>query len=297
LSGESSVDQQSQESGVEMKPTLEQQKVIETEKQTLIVEAGAGTGKTWALVGRFIHMLDFHPDWPLESMIAITFTDKAAREMRSRVRQAIEERAQNAPPNSHWQEHRRNLDQLQISTIHSLCSRILRENAIAAQIDPKFEVLDETQADLIKETAVRETVKCMVEEKHPSLKLLHSLTVRDLQTEMLNMLSQRGILGLLFKELPDEEGLLRAWREGLEEMRTALWQEQVSENNLIPDALNQIPRLEIIDPTDKLVDTVQLAKDGCEALGNGDLVKALQLWLEIYLKGGKQDNWYAIYNN
>lgn len=274
-----------------MKPTLEQQKVIETENQTLIVEAGAGTGKTWALVGRFIHLLEVHPDWPLESMIAITFTDKAAREMRSRVREAIEERAQNAPPNSHWQEHRRNLDQLQISTVHSLCSRILRENAIAAQIDPKFEVLDETQADLLKETAVRETVKRMVEERHPSLVLLESLTVRDLQTEMLNLLSQRGILGLLFEGLPDEAGLLRTWREGLEEMRTALWQDQVSEYNLVPDALNQIPRVEIIDPTDKLADTVQLTKDGCKALESGNLTKALMLWLDINLIGGRQANW------
>ena len=49
-----------------MKPTPEQRKVIETENQTLIVEAGAGTGKTWALVGRFIDLLEVHPDWPLE---------------------------------------------------------------------------------------------------------------------------------------------------------------------------------------------------------------------------------------
>jgi ATP-dependent helicase/nuclease subunit A len=192
-----------------MKPTLEQEKVITTENQTLIVEAGAGTGKTWALVGRFIHLLEKHHDWPLESMIAITFTDKAAREMRTRVRQAIDRLAQNAPSDSFWHEHRRNLDRLQISTIHSLCSRILRENAIAAQIDPKFDVLDETQSILLKETAVRETVKTMVTEEHPSLELLESLTVRDLQTEMLNLLSQRGILGFLFDRLPDEEGLLQ----------------------------------------------------------------------------------------
>ena len=274
-----------------MKPTPEQEKVITTEKQTLIVEAGAGTGKTWALVGRFIHLLEVHPDWPLESVIAITFTDKAAREMRSRVRSSIEERAQSAPPDSYWHEHRRNLNQLQISTIHSLCSRILRENAIAAQIDPKFEVLDETQSDLLKETAVRETIKTMVEEKHPSLELLESLTVRDLETEMLKLLSQRGVLGVLFKELPDEESLLGTWDEGLEEMRTALFQKEIAENDLISSALIEIPRMEIVDPTDKLVGTVQLAKDGCEALRNDDLSKALKYWLEINLTGGRQANW------
>jgi ATP-dependent helicase/nuclease subunit A len=291
LPGEPTVDQQSQESGVEMKPTLEQQNVITTENQTLIVEAGAGTGKTWALVGRFIHLLEAHPDWPLESMIAITFTIKAAREMHARVRRAIEARAQSAPSGSYWHEHRRNLDKLQISTIHGLCSRILRENAIAAQIDPKFEVVDEAQADLLKETAVRETVRDMVEERHPSLALLESLTVRDLQTEMLNLLSQRGILGLLFEELPDEEGLLTVWREGLKAMRTGLWQSELAENDLISNALSEIPQVEIIDPTDKLVDTVQLAKHGCEALSKGDLAEALQIWLDINLSSGKKDNW------
>ena len=76
-----------------LKPTSEQSRAIETEDQPLIVEAGAGTGKTWVLVERFLHLLSKHPDWPLESIVAITFTEKATREMRSRIRSTIEKRA------------------------------------------------------------------------------------------------------------------------------------------------------------------------------------------------------------
>ena len=64
-----------------MNLTLQQQLAITTEGRALLVEAGAGTGKTSVLTKRFLHLLDRHPDWPLESIIAITFTEKATREM------------------------------------------------------------------------------------------------------------------------------------------------------------------------------------------------------------------------
>ena len=85
-----------------MNPTPEQRLAIETQDRALVVEAGAGTGKTWVLVQRFMHLLETHPDWALESIIAITFTEKAAREMRTRLRQAIEDKARTSLDNSSW---------------------------------------------------------------------------------------------------------------------------------------------------------------------------------------------------
>ena len=138
--------------------TPQQETAVTTEGRALLVEAGAGTGKTSVLTERFLYLLDRHPDWPLESIIAVTFTEKATREMRSRIRQGVEARARSAPPNSPWHGRRRDLDRLQVSTIHGLCARILRENAIAAGIDPRFEVLDEQEMGLLKEEAVRQTL-------------------------------------------------------------------------------------------------------------------------------------------
>ncbi len=73
-----------------MQYTPEQHQAIHTHDRNLIVLAGAGSGKTRVLVDRFVALLTAHPDWPLSSLVAITFTEKAAREMRDRVRLAIE---------------------------------------------------------------------------------------------------------------------------------------------------------------------------------------------------------------
>ena len=102
-----------------------------------MVEAGAGTGKTSVLADRFMYLLDRHPDWPLESIVAVTFTKKATREMRSRIRTKVEEMAAGRPDDAAWQERRRGLDRLMVETVHGLCARLLRENAIAAQVDPR----------------------------------------------------------------------------------------------------------------------------------------------------------------
>src|SRR5258708_12257649 len=84
-----------------MNYTPEQHDAVYTHDRNLIVTAGAGSGKTRVLVDRFIAMLEANPDWPLTSLVAITFTEKAAREMRDRVRQAIEQRIADATNPKH----------------------------------------------------------------------------------------------------------------------------------------------------------------------------------------------------
>ena len=92
--------------------TPEQRQAILTQDRALVVQAGAGTGKTWVLVQRFLALLENHPDWSLDSIVAVTFTEKAAREMRGRIRRAIEARAADRPDQPIWQSRRRELDQV-----------------------------------------------------------------------------------------------------------------------------------------------------------------------------------------
>ncbi len=75
-----------------------QRAAIQTIDRNLIVVAGAGSGKTFVLVERFLYLLERHPDWPLNALVAITFTQKAASEMRSRVRKELEKRVVPASP-------------------------------------------------------------------------------------------------------------------------------------------------------------------------------------------------------
>jgi ATP-dependent helicase/nuclease subunit A len=274
-----------------MKATPDQQTAIQTEGRALLVDAGAGTGKTWVLVERFIHLLDEHPDWPVESIIAITFTNKATREMRSRIRQAVEERAKAAPPESHWHARRRTIDRLMVSTIHGLCAHILRENAIAAGVDPLFQALDEVEAGLIKEEAINQTIAELVDQASPSLGLLVSLNIRDLKNEMAQLLGQRGTVHRIMDSLPDAQALLQRWATGLEEMRWGLWRAQLRLDPNLDQATRYFDDFPVLDPTDLLASGVALARDGAQALQAGDLAGAIECWRQIALRGGKRENW------
>ena len=282
-----------------MKPTAEQIDAIETTGVPVLVEAGAGTGKTWVLVQRFLHLLELHPDWPVESIVAVTFTEKAAREMRTRLRHAVEGRAAGEPENPVWQERRRGLDRLRVGTIHSLCAQILRENAIAAALDPRFDVLDERQGDLLKEDAVAQTLASLIGEQNlaaaapiPSeaLGLLESLRVDDLSGLLMDLLQSRATVEDLFARLPGVDDLMEGWRSKMAEMRRVLWEDQLHD----PDfhaAFAEIPTISITAPQDKLADIVRMAQRGCVLASSGDLPGACQAWSQMLLTGGAHVAW------
>ncbi len=274
-----------------MKPTAEQKYAIETEGRSIVVEAGAGTGKTWVLVRRFIYLLESNPDWSLDNIVAITFTEKAAREMRTRIRAAINAKVEDNPADSHWRRHLLHLDRLQVSTIHSLCARILRENSISAGIDPLFEVLDEQEADLLGLEAIRQTIRVLDETDHPSLELLASLRVYDLRAQLESMMAKRGTLQLLFADLEEPEELLDQWKSAIEDMRTAMWSSQLSANPVLIDIIESLPNMRIIDPDDRLADSVRLAREGCRQVAEGNLAEACENWRDISLRGGRQASW------
>ena len=278
-----------------MQPTREQADAIHIQDRALLVEAGAGTGKTWVLVQRFLHLLDRHPEWPLESLLAVTFTEKAAREMRTRIRSAVEEAARGAPPASHWHLRRRELDRLQVGTLHSLCARLLREHAIAAGVDPRFAVLDEQHSDLLKDDALHQSLSELSSQtsgsEPPAAGLFALLQVRDLRAQLSAMLEKRGELRRLFTCLPEPPELLAQWREGLERARRELWQAQRRAIPGLDSALAALPQMTISDSADKLAAAVELAQAGCRALEAGDLAAACTGWLEIKLTGGKAANW------
>ena len=107
--------------------------------QTLFVEAGAGSGKTTALVARVVNtVLDEQNPVPLRHIAAVTFTEKAAAELRDRLRAAFER-----TPAPLAQEALDELDSAAIGTLHAFAKRILSEHPIEAGLPPLVEVLDE----------------------------------------------------------------------------------------------------------------------------------------------------------
>ena len=117
-----------------------------------VVQAGAGTGKTHSLVTLCLHLLggiDRDEPLPPARLWAVTFTEKAAAELKGRLRQRVDALAEGggeiAGSTDFWRKVRRDLGLAQVGTIHSLCGQILRRHAAAAGIDPGFQLLDEAQ--------------------------------------------------------------------------------------------------------------------------------------------------------
>jgi ATP-dependent helicase/nuclease subunit A len=116
----------------------------------VFVSAGAGTGKTAVLVDRFARAV-CERGVDVKSILVITYTEKAAGELRTRIRARLVElgRADLA----------RELDGAWISTIHGLCHRLLRAHPFAAGVDPRFRVLDDSQARVLQSEAFSDALE------------------------------------------------------------------------------------------------------------------------------------------
>src|SRR5688572_1433273 len=119
--------------------------ITERLEQTLFVEAGAGTGKTRALVDRYVAFIE--AGQRVEELVAITFTEKAAAELRDRIRAHLEERIAKGDDVAKLVTARDALDRAQISTIHAFCATVLRSFAAENGIDPSFAVQDQVAAE------------------------------------------------------------------------------------------------------------------------------------------------------
>jgi ATP-dependent exoDNAse (exonuclease V) beta subunit len=115
----------------------------------VFVSAGAGTGKTRVLVDRFANAV-CDEGLDVGSVLVITYTERAAGELRSRIRRALHERGRD--------DLARELDGAWISTIHGFCHRLLKAYPFAAGLDPRFRVLDDSQARVLRGEAFEEAL-------------------------------------------------------------------------------------------------------------------------------------------
>ena len=125
-------------------------------ERNTVVWASAGTGKTRKLVDVYLELLERGQD-PVR-IVAVTFTERAAAEMRDRIRSALEKKQ------GEWTRTMSILPAAPISTIHALCAILVRDNGSALGIDPSFSILDEQQSlDLAREAA-REVIRQEIRE-------------------------------------------------------------------------------------------------------------------------------------
>jgi ATP-dependent helicase/nuclease subunit A len=124
--------------------------------RTVVIEAAAGTGKTTELVARVVGLIE-EDVARIGQIVAVTFSEKAAGELKLRIREELEQRRSALAPDSEAATRLtaavHDFEDAHVSTIHGFCAELLRERPVEARVDPSFAVLTESQADALFDDA------------------------------------------------------------------------------------------------------------------------------------------------
>lgn len=182
-----------------------QREAIETIDRNVAVNAGAGTGKTKVLTERFIHILEYgklEEGKEIESIVAITFTKKATQEMVERIRKELR---MNFHRGEKWPRLYRDMEKANISTIHSFCGQILRENPIESKIDPLFEVMDDVKSLKLLDDSIEEAINMSLKDERlfNLMLMLKEYRTDKLREDIRGVYNLVRTVGISFKEVKD----------------------------------------------------------------------------------------------
>jgi ATP-dependent helicase/nuclease subunit A len=152
-------------------PTEEQRRALEA-TVSVALSSGAGCGKTRVLTDRFVLALEHRQ--PLDRLVAVTFTEKAASEMRGRIRSECRRRiaSTTGPEAAYWRRVLRGLEAGRIGTFHGFCLDLLRRFAVQAGLPPEFSVLEESLAPTLRDEALRSCFRRWLAEEDEDLVML-----------------------------------------------------------------------------------------------------------------------------
>lgn len=149
--------------------TKTQQQVIDERGKNLLVSAAAGSGKTAVLVERIVNMVcGGENPVDIDRLLVVTFTNAAAAQMRERISSALQKRLVQDPANEHLQRQTTLLYNAQITTIHSFCLFLLRNQFQAIGLDPGFRIGDEGEMRLLRGDVLARVLEEAYAEKDPA---------------------------------------------------------------------------------------------------------------------------------
>lgn len=199
-----------------MNPTPEQQQAIETVGAHISVSAGAGSGKTMVLVERILHLLKTERV-ELSEIVAITFTRKAASEMKERLRKVCYANTpdDDSEETNRWRGYLHQIDSARITTIDTFCSGMLREYGLWMQDDPDYAVMSDADAKLVPKRIAEETISALLNRGDTATELIAATYGMSQCIDM--VVSQL--------EKPNVHAKLMAYAEGTIAAIGAEWQE------------------------------------------------------------------------
>ena len=143
-----------------VKWTNDQFAAIEARGSHVLVSAAAGSGKTAVLVERLSsRLLDEADALTADRMLVVTFTNAAAAEMKRRIAKALEEALRDDPTNEYVRKQRQMLNRALITTIHSFCLEVIRENYYLLDLDPAFKIAEERDLVLLQDDVLEEVLE------------------------------------------------------------------------------------------------------------------------------------------
>ncbi|MEW6211669.1 MAG: UvrD-helicase domain-containing protein, partial [Acidobacteriota bacterium] len=278
--------------------TDSQLEAVETRGRRMIVSAGAGSGKTRVLVERFLRLLEENSDWRVSDIVAVTFTEKAAREMVSRIRREIRsriEKSRSSEERRRWREHRNALDSARIGTIHSLCSSILRSHPAEAGLDPAFEVMDELEAAALMDQAIERAIADAARDANADagIEVFSHLSSREVSSILRSLIYQGERAARAVSRIGglSADDIAKFQREQFDQARkdTALL---IVERDTWKRNAQIVASLRANDPTDKM----ELVRSEVAALLAGlDEERTIETLLAIErsidLRGGSKKKW------
>ncbi|HLC34296.1 MAG TPA: UvrD-helicase domain-containing protein [Anaerolineales bacterium] len=240
-----------------------QRSALEARGRDVVLIAGAGSGKTRTLTARYLSLLE--EGLAPRSVVAVTFTEKAAREMRNRIRTRVNawvRDARSGTERARWAAIEADIDTARIGTIHSLCAEIIRAHPVEAAVDPGFEVLEEGLAAAWKSQAVEDALTWASGEAD-LVPVLRAFTPMQLRAGLAKLIGFR----LESAEAFDGVNLVARWDDALNARVR-----EFAEGSEAVDAIRRLEELETegrleADAGPKLNEQVQLLLAEWHAMG------------------------------
>jgi ATP-dependent helicase/nuclease subunit A len=222
-------------------------KEIDNPNRNFFISASAGTGKTYLLTQYYLKILETNfPNADIvDNILAVTFTNKAAAEMKNRIMDLVSKKSTEKPPleyndlewNRYWNEVKINLSRSWIRTIDSFCSRIIRENNIAIGVDPNFIIMSNFQKQREIDKAIFSALTVILElyedKTTDSINSLPTKRKENIEKQMKQLTTERKKFKLTFKYILKEIGF-----EQLIEVLNKIisdWRLEISRANIVED--------------------------------------------------------------
>lgn len=169
--------------------TQQQQDAIDASGRSIIVSAAAGSGKTAVLIERLIRIIsDTEKKTEVEKMVVVTFTKAAAAEMKQRLSAALLKKISQEPSNGWLARQHAMLGMASISTIHSFCFNLIRDNITKLSLSADFRILEETEQKLFSDTVLKSYIDELYDTNPSDIKLLCDNFCGNNDTPLLSLL-------------------------------------------------------------------------------------------------------------